>query len=65
MAVFYPSTLCQTENPEGEYGARLRDGTDPESLKGEAGVLQEAVQPERVSLWLRPPGSASREAEKP
>lgn len=38
------------------YGVSLRDETDLESLTGRlVDVMQEAVQPTHVSLWLRPP----------
>jgi hypothetical protein len=39
-----------------DFAARLRDQIDLEALHGELlGVVEQTVQPTRVSLWLRPP----------
>ena len=38
------------------FAARLRNETDLDALSGElVNVVQETVQPQRASLWLRPP----------
>ncbi len=38
-----------------EFGARLRDGTNLEYLSRDlVGVVFETVQPEHVTLWLKP-----------
>ena len=39
-----------------EFGARLRDQVDLDGLRGELlGVVEDTMQPTRVSLWLRQP----------
>ncbi len=48
------------------FNSRLRDETDLGRICAElTDVAWETVQPEQVSLWLRPPGGRSRETEKP
>jgi hypothetical protein len=43
------------------FSAKLRDETDLDELSGDlVRVVQETVQPEHVSLWLRPSGGTDR-----
>ncbi|CAN5850188.1 hypothetical protein BH18ACT11_BH18ACT11_24840 [soil metagenome] len=47
------------------YSARLREETDLETLnKDLAGVIEETLQPARISLWLRPERPLKREQTK-
>ena len=46
------------------FSARLREETDLDTLSDEmVGVVRETMQPEHVSLWLRP--AMSKKGERP
>jgi hypothetical protein len=60
---FYRSKYDAAKTLEA-FSARLREGTDLDSLTGEmASVVQKTMQPEHASLWLRDPGRAPGNGE--
>jgi hypothetical protein len=43
------------------FSGRLRDAADPGRLEADLlSVVRETVQPEHVSLWMRPAGDGTR-----
>ncbi len=45
-----------------DFGARLRDEVDLDTLRGDlVTVVEETLKPEHVSFWLRPSGRMGEE----